>query len=66
MLEFREVQNGVELLKNGKSIFEIKVGSRPICVGFGKNEYKRAKKRYNDVVSAQNRQFFRNSHMARF
>ena len=40
MLEFREVQNGVELLKNGKSIFEIKVGSRPVCVGFGKNEYK--------------------------
>ena len=40
MLEFREVQNGVELLKNGKPIFEIKVGSRPVCVGFGKNEYK--------------------------
>lgn len=40
MLEFREIQNGVELLKNGRSVYEFKVGSNPVFVGFGKNEYK--------------------------
>ena len=40
MLRFKETQNGVELLRNGEPVYELNVGSKPVCVGFGKNEYK--------------------------
>lgn len=40
MLRFNGTANGVELLLNGKQIFCFKVGDEPLCVGFGKNEYK--------------------------
>lgn len=40
MLEFRKSENGAELLKNGKVIYALKKGDKPLCVGYGKNEYK--------------------------
>lgn len=40
MLTFLSVENGVEIQKNGKKIFSLRAGDKPVCVGFGKNEYK--------------------------
>lgn len=40
MLEFREIENGAELLRNGRVIYTLKKGDKPLCVGYGKNEYK--------------------------
>lgn len=40
MLTFLSVENGVEIQKDGKEIFSLKLGDKPVCVGFGKNEYK--------------------------
>ena len=37
MLKFKEIQNGVSLLKNGEFVYELTVGSKPVCVGFGNN-----------------------------
>lgn len=37
MLKFKEIQNGVSLLKNGEFVYELTVGRKPVCVDFSNN-----------------------------
>ena len=42
MLRFKEIKNGVSLLKNGESVYELTVGSKPVCIVFGLNKFQSA------------------------
>ncbi len=39
MLTFQKRENGYEIVRNGKVLFAFNEGDRPICMGYGKNEY---------------------------